>query len=44
MQSRVANRKMLFELATQENLRQQVLDKFDETLINTGVGYLAEQD
>jgi hypothetical protein len=28
----------------QDNLRQQVLEKFDETLVNSGVGYLADPD
>jgi microsomal dipeptidase-like Zn-dependent dipeptidase len=30
MNRRVSRRKMLFEQATQENLRRQVLEKFDE--------------
>lgn len=33
---------MLFEQATQDALRKQVLEKFDETLLNAGVGFLAE--
>ena len=72
MYNKVAQRKMLFEQATQDNLRQQVLatcaqlrrvdprfaaapptaaeffrgvqvlEKFDETLVNAGVGYMAD--
>ena len=30
MNRRVSRRKMLFEQATQDNLRRQVLEKFDE--------------
>ena len=71
MNRRVSRRKMLFEQATQDNLRRQVLEKFDEvrsayclcvfsltghsfalrchslciqTLVQEGVGYLAETD
>jgi len=44
MNKRVSRRAMLFEQATQENLKRQVLEKFDETLVNEGVGYLAETD
>eukprot|EP01052_Picozoa_sp_SAG31_P029516 SAG31_NODE_2940_length_4882_cov_7.133807_7_plen_100_part_00 len=42
MERRIARRKMLFEQATQDALRKQVLEKFDETLMNAGVGFLAE--
>jgi hypothetical protein len=35
MNRRVSRRKMLFEQATQDNLRRQVLEKFDEVRLHT---------
>jgi hypothetical protein len=34
MNRRVSRRKMLFEQATQDNLRRQVLEKFDEVRLH----------